>query len=255
MKRVNAGETALRVLGPLSFLALWEAAVRLHWLNPGLFAAPTQIVAAFGPFIASGALLTNAEVTLQRILIGLVIGGVPGTLLGLAMGMNRYVRAYFDPLVRAGYPIPKIALVPLAYFIFGLGEGAKWAIVSVGVFFLMCINAEAGVRQIDPLLLDVARAFRARPLTVFFRVLLPGALPSIFTGLKLAVGIAVVLDVAAEFLATKSGLGYTIEYSRELLDTSTLYVALVAVSVLGVVLALLVDLAETLILPWRQSRR
>ena len=164
---------------------------------------------------------------------GLLIGGIPGTLIGLAMGMNTWVRAYFGPVIALLYPIPKIAILPLFYFIFGTGEAAKWAAVAVGVFFLMAINTEAGVRQIETIYLDVARAYRIRPATFFFRVLLPGALPNIYAGMKLSIGIAIVLAVAAEYQLTRTGLGFAIFNAQQLLDVERLYAALVAVSLLG----------------------
>jgi NitT/TauT family transport system permease protein len=245
-------ERVLRVLAPISLLLLWELAVRVHWLDARFFPAPSAIVGTFGAYAAGGELWRDGWITLQRIVIGFVIGAVPGTLLGLAMGMNRLVRAYFDPIVALLYPIPKIAVLPLIIFIFGLGEGSKWAVIAIGVFFLMTINTEAGVRQIDRIYLDVARAYRIRPVSFYFRVLLPGALPNVFAGVKLSVGIAIVLGVAAEFTAAKSGLGFAIYYSEQLLDIEKLYAALVAVSVLGFLLSSLVDVAERIAIPWRQ---
>jgi NitT/TauT family transport system permease protein len=153
------------------------------------------------------------------------------------------------------YPIPKIAILPLFYFIFGTGEAAKWAAVAVGVFFLMAINTEAGVRQIETIYLDVARAYRIRPATFFFRVLLPGALPNIYAGMKLSIGIGIVLAVAAEYQLTRTGLGFAIFNAQQLLDVERLYAALVAVSLLGFGLAAIVDAVETVALPWRAHRR
>lgn len=248
-------ERALRVLAPLSLLVLWEVAVRVHVLDARFFPAPSAIAGTFWTFLISGALASNGWVTLQRILIGSFLGGVPGTLLGLLMGMNRYVRAYFDPVVKLLYPIPKIAILPLIIFIFGIGEASKWVVIAIGVFFLMAINTESGVRQIERIYLDVAQAYRARPLTVFFRVLLPGALPNVIAGVKLSVGIAIVLGVAAEFTAAKAGLGFTIYNSQQLLDIETLYAALVAISLLGFALSAAVDGLERAVIPWRDPRR
>ncbi len=245
-------ERILRVVAPISLLVLWELAVRVHLLDARFFPAPSSIVGTFGGYIASGELWRDGWITLQRILIGFTIGAVPGTLLGLAMGMNRFVRAYFDPVVSLLYPIPKIAVLPLIIFIFGLGEGSKWAVIAIGVFFLMTINTEAGVRQIERIYLDVAQAYRIRPASFYFRVLLPGALPNIFAGIKLSIGIAIVLGVAAEFTAAKSGLGFAIYNSEQLLDIEKLYVALVAVSVLGFLLSSLVDAVERIAIPWRR---
>ena len=245
----------MRIAAPLSLIVLWQLAVSTRFLNPGLFPPPSAIFANFIAYARSGELATNAYWTLSRLLIGLLIGGIPGTLIGLAMGMNRWVRAYFGPVIALLYPIPKIAILPLFYFIFGTGEAAKWAAVAVGVFFLMAINTEAGVRQIETIYLDVARAYRIRPASFFFRVLLPGALPNIYAGLKLSIGIAIVLAVAAEYQLTRTGLGFAIFNAQQLLDVERLYAALVAVSLLGFALAAIVDAVEAVALPWRAHRR
>jgi NitT/TauT family transport system permease protein len=251
---MSAPERALRIAAPLSLIALWQLGVSTRFLNPGLFPPPSAILASFVAYAGSGELWVNAGWTLSRVLIGLVLGGVPGTLVGLWMGTNRWARAYFGPLIALLYPVPKIALLPLLYFIFGAGEGARWAAVAIGVFFLMAINTEAGVRQIETIYLDVARAYRARPATLFFRILLPGALPNIYAGLKLSVGIAIVLTVAAEFQLTQTGLGFAIFNAGQLLLVDRLYAALVAVSLLGFGLSVLVDALERLALPWRPRR-
>jgi NitT/TauT family transport system permease protein len=245
----------LKIGAPLSLVLLWQIAVSTRFLNPGLFPPPSAILQNFIAYAASGELATNAYWTLSRLLVGLLIGGIPGTVVGLAMGMNKWVRAYFGPVIALLYPIPKIAILPLFYFIFGTGEAAKWAAVAVGVFFLMAINTEAGVRQIETIYLDVARAYRIRPASFFFRVLLPGALPNIYAGVKLSIGIAIVLAVAAEYQLTRVGLGFAIFNAQQLLDVERLYAALVAVSLLGFALATIVDWVEDVALPWRAHRR
>jgi NitT/TauT family transport system permease protein len=245
----------LKIAAPLSLILLWQIAVSTKFLNPGLFPPPSAIAMNFVAYASGGELATNAAATLSRLMVGLLIGGIPGTLIGLAMGMNRWVRAYFGPVIALLYPIPKIAILPLFYFIFGTGEAAKWAAVAVGVFFLMAINTEAGVRQIETIYLDVARAYRIRPATFFFRVLLPGALPNIYAGMKLSIGIGIVLAVAAEYQLTRTGLGFAIFNAQQLLDVERLYAALVAVSLLGFGLATIVDAIEALAIPWRAHRR
>ena len=252
---MTAGRIAFRFVGPLCILAIWQVAGMTHVLDTRFFPTPTAVFWNFVDYARSGALEQNALATLSRLLIGLALGGIPGTVIGLLMGMNRWVQAFFQPVFALLYPSPKIAILPLFYIMFGTGEGAKWAAIAVGVFFLMAINTEAGVRQIETIYLDVARAYRIRPVTFFFRVLLPGALPNIFAGLKLSVGIAIVLAVAAEYQLTKVGLGYEIYNAGQLLDVERLYAALVAVSLLGLGLTLLVDALEALAIPWRRPRR
>lgn len=249
------GEKAVAVAAPISIVLIWQLAVSTKFLNPGLFPPPTEIAQSFAAYAASGELAKNTAWTLGRLIVGCLIGGVPGTLVGLAMGMNRWVRAYFQPVIALLYPIPKIAILPLLYFIFGVGEQAKWAAIAIGVFFLMVINTEAGVRQIDPIYLDVARAYRIRPVSFYFRVLLPGALPNIYAGIKLSIGIAIVLAVAAEFQLTRVGLGYAIFNAQQLLDVDRLYAALVAVSLLGCLLTYGLDLTERWAIPWKKARK
>jgi NitT/TauT family transport system permease protein len=252
---MTRGERAVAIAAPISIVLLWQLAVSTRFLNPGLFPPPSEIATNFVAYASSGELATNTGWTLGRLVIGCLIGGIPGTLIGLAMGMNRWVRAYFQPVVALLYPIPKIAILPLLYFIFGTGEQAKWAAVAVGVFFLMVINTEAGVRQIDPIYLDVARAYRIRPASFYFRVLLPGALPNIYAGIKLSIGIAIVLAVASEFQLTRVGLGFAIFNAQQLLDVDRLYAALVAVSLLGCILTYGLDLTERWAIPWRRARK
>lgn len=252
---MTRGERAVAIAAPISIVLLWQLAVSTKFLNPGLFPPPTEIWGNFVAYAASGELATNTAWTLARLVVGCLIGGIPGTLIGLAMGMNRWVRAYFQPVIALLYPIPKIAILPLLYFIFGVGEQAKWAAIAIGVFFLMVINTEAGVRQIEPIYLDVARAYRIRPLSFYFKVLLPGALPNIYAGIKLSIGIAIVLAVAAEFQLTRVGLGFAIFNAQQLLDVDRLYAALVAVSLLGCILTYGLDLTERWAIPWKRGRK
>jgi NitT/TauT family transport system permease protein len=246
-------ERLLRIAAPLILIGLWELVVDVHLLDERFFPAPSGIVETFWQFIVSGEFFANTWITLQRVVIGFLIGAIPGVVLGLFAGTNRYARAVLDSIVALLYPIPKIAILPLVLLIFGVGEEAKWALVAIGVFFIMFINTESGVRQIDPLYLDVAKMFRLRPASFYGRVVLPGSLPNIFTGLKLSVGIAIVLAVAAEFSASKSGLGYVIWNGWQTLQVERMYVALVVVSALGYLLTIALDGVERLALPWKRN--
>ncbi len=252
--RARAIERSLRVLSPFVVLLAWELAVRAHLIDARFFPAPSAISGTFLQFARSGDLWTNLSVTLARILIGLVLGALPGIALGLLIGINRWARAIFEPMIAVLYPIPKIALIPLVLLVFGIGESGKYALVAIGVFFIMAINTAAGVRQIDPTLLDVARVFRITSRSLYARVLLPAALPNVFAGLKLSIGIAVVLAVAAELRAANSGLGYVIWNSWETLQVERMYVALVAVSLLGYALSLAGDALERAAVPWLDAR-
>jgi len=244
-------ERVFRFVSPLALLALWEIVVRVHLLDARFFPAPSSIVGDFIDFLRSGELVSNTWTTLQRVVVGFLIGGIPGVAIGLLVGVNRVARAILEPVVALLYPIPKIAILPLILLIFGIGESSKYAIVAIGVFFIMLINTAAGVRQIESIYLEVARSFEIRRRSFYLNVLLPGALTNIFAGIKLSIGIAIVLAVAAEFTAAKSGLGFQIWNAWQTLQVERMYVALVMVSLLGYVLTLIGNALENVFVPWR----
>lgn len=246
----ESNERWLRLAAPFIVLIFWELIVRFHLLDQRFFPAPSMIVEDFIAYAQSGQLVTDTLTTLSRILIGFFIGAIPGTILGLIMGINKWARAFMDPIVSILYPIPKIAILPLMLLIFGIGEASKYSLVAIGVFFLMVINTESGVRQIQQIYLDVARSYRIRPFTFYTRVLLPGALPNVFAGIKLSIGVGIILGVAAEFTAAKSGLGFTIWNGWQTLQVERMYVALVMVSLLGFILTTGLDEAEKILIPW-----
>ena len=245
-------EVWIRIAAPIALLLLWEAVVRLRLLDPLFFPAPSWIAQTFVDYARSGELVSNGSITLQRIVFGFLLGAIPGIAIGLLVGANRWAAAAIDPIVALLYPIPKLAILPLVLLVFGIGEESKHVLIAIGVFFIMLINTESGVRQIDSIYLDVARAFRIRSLSFYWRVVLPGAMPNIFTGLKLSIGVAVVLAVAAEFTAAKSGLGYTIWNGWQTLQVEKMYVALVLVSLMGFALAALLEYCERFAIPWRR---
>lgn len=240
-----------RVLSPLGLLLLWELAGRIHLLDTRFFPMPSAIVGSFTEFLVSGELASNTLITLQRILIGFLIGAIPGVALGLLMGISPLARAIIDPIVAILYPIPKIAIIPLLLLIFGFGENEKYAVVAIGVFFIMAINTTAGVRQIEPIYLDVGRSFQISRSSFYLRILLPGAMTNVFAGIKLSIGIAIVLAVAAEFTAAKSGLGFQIWNSWQTLQVERMYVGLVMISILGYALSLAATALENAVVPWR----
>src|SRR5690606_20434440 len=171
-----------------------------------------------------GQFWSDLGISMQRMAVGFVMGAVPGLLLGLAMGLFGPVRTIFQPLVAALYPLPKIALLPLILLIFGLGEMSKYFTVAIGVFFLMTINTMAGVLNVPTIYLDVARNLRASRWRVYTTVALPGALPGIFTGLRVCVGVALILLVATEFVGADSGIGYRIWWSWSVFWVEPMYV-------------------------------
>ncbi|ODU07023.1 MAG: taurine ABC transporter permease [Pseudonocardia sp. SCN 72-86] len=242
------------VLAPIGLLVIWEIASRTGVLDMRFFPPPTLIVSTLVDTISSGELVRNTLVSLRRLVIGFVVGGVPALLLGLTMGLYRPVRLAAEPVIAALYPIPKTAIFPLLLLIFGLGEGSKVAVVAVGVFFPIVINTAAGVLGIERIHHDVASNFHASAFQRFRRIALPGALPLILAGVRLAVGMALMLIVLAEMLGGRDGLGFMIWNAWQTFAVERMYVALVVVSALGVVFTLLLKEFERIVVPWRTSR-
>ncbi len=251
LARRSVVERLVSILSPVVLLLLWEALVRVRLLDYRFFAAPSEVAQALADLLISGVLLQHIAISLSRIAAGFALGASAGLALGLLMGVSRLVRAAAKPLVGVIYPIPKIAIFPLVMLIFGIGERSKYVIVAIGVFFLVLLNTMAGVLNIDRIYLDVGKNFGARRFDVLRTIAFPGALPLILTGLRLGWGTALLLIVAAEFLAAKAGIGYLIWNAWQTFAIAEMFAGLLTISALGLLSFVLLDWIERLVLPWK----
>jgi len=214
-------------------LSIWELASRAGVISRLFYPPPSAVARALADLIASGALGRDLEASLLRIAGGFLLGGGVALVLGFAMGLFRTLRLAIDPLVAAAHPVPKLALLPLIFLVFGLGEAARVACVAVSCFFPMVINTTSGVRQIEPIYFEVARNFGARWPQLLRHVVLPGSLPAIAAGVRLALVGALRTTIGIELLAAPSGLGHRIWISWERFATAELYAALAVVAAVG----------------------
>jgi len=252
-RRRRAVELALTLASPLLLLAVWEILSRTHTIDPLFWPPPSSLGPTFWQLLFHGALPGDVEISLLRIFGGFLVGALPGVAVGLAMGLFWPVRVFVMPVAAAIYAIPKIAVLPLVIIVFGIGETSKVVIVALSIFFLVALNTMSGVLAIDRSYRDVARNFGAGRWALFWTVALPGALPAIFTGLRLALGFALIVIVGTEFLAAKSGIGQLIWESYTTLAIKPMFVALIVTGLLGWVLTVALDLLERLALPWQSS--
>src|ERR1700680_4796193 len=250
---VRTRERVLGIASPLALLVVWEVAARLHVIDTRFFPAPSSIIAVLIDMLRSGELITNTLVSLRRLALGALMGALPALILGIAMGLNRWVRAVFDPLVAATYPVPKSAILPLALLIFGLGEGSKIFMVAVGVFFPVGITHTTAVLEISRIYLDVGRNYKASRWDTFWTIALPGALPVIMTGFKLGIGIGLLLIAIAEMIGAKSGLGFMIWTALETFSVEQMYVGLFMIAIIGFVLSVALNELERFIIPWKRD--
>jgi ABC-type nitrate/sulfonate/bicarbonate transport system permease component len=193
--------------------------------------------------------------TLTRVFLGFLIGAAPGILLGVLMGMSRTVRTMIDATLSAFYVLPKIAIFPIMMLVFPdpFGEGPKVAVVAISAFFLVAINTMVGVRDIDPVYLEAGRNYGAGRWQMLRHVIVPGAMPVIFAGLRLALGTALIVIIAIEFVRAKTGVGFLTFYYWEILAPEKMYAGLVVVMLLGVLLTAGLQWVERLIMPWRRD--
>jgi NitT/TauT family transport system permease protein len=233
------------------FLLLWELAAYLGQVSALFFPAPSVIAKTLIRMMAGGQLLTDLTASLTRLSMGLFIGAGLGLVLGLAMGWSASLRRMVDPFIAAVHPIPKISVLPLIMIIFGIGENSKIMVIAIACFFPMLISTMAGVRQISPIHFEVAQSYGASPAKIFSRVLIPGSLPLILAGLRLAVNTALVLTIAVELLTAREGLGASIWLAWETFRTEYLYATLLVVSLLGITFSRGVHYLTTWFVPWQ----
>ncbi len=241
----------LNVISPLALLVVWELCARFQFIDTRFFPAPSSVLATLVDMLHTGELISHTAISMQRLAYGTILGGLPALFLGIVMGLNRAIRALFDPLIAATYPVPKSAILPLALLIFGLGEGSKIFMVAIGVFFPMVINTTTGVLEINKIYLDVGRNYKANRWNTFWTIALPGALPVIMTGFKLGIGIGLVLIAVAEMVGAKSGLGYLIWSAWSTFAVEQMYVGLFVIAIIGFLITLGLNELERVIIPWK----
>jgi len=238
---------------PVALLALWEMASRLALVSPRYFPAPTTIGGVLVDRLVAGDLGEALLVTLARLGLAFALAAVPGVLLGLLMGIARPFRAAVEPYVAFVFPVPKIALLPFLMIILGVGEPAFVLTGAASAFFQIVISTLGGVRTIDPRLLEVGHNYGAHGARLFWKVILPAALPAIFTGLRLGLGLALIALVAVEFIAAKSGLGHLVYRHWQMLSTPEMYAAFALVGALGLLLTRGLRALQARILSWQEE--
>lgn len=241
-------------ISPLVLFALWELLARFDVIDQRFFPAPSTIFHHLIFVSPEEGIFTDIVYSVYRIMVGYVLGCTLGAVLGMAMGLKHWVRMTFYPVIIATYPIPKIAILPLIMLIFGIGELSKIVVVMIGSFFLVLMNTLHGVDSLEQIYKDVAKVYRISRWHFVMRIVLPRALPSMFTGLRLAIGYSLVIVVAAEFSGADKGIGYLIWQSWETFSIRSMYAGIFVIGALGFMFSYTLDLLERKLVPWHQSK-
>jgi sulfonate transport system permease protein len=227
------GRRLLPWLLPVLLVTLWQAASSLGWLSTRVLPAPLEVIRAGTALAVSGELWTHVRVSAGRALLGLAVGGGLGLLLGLLTGSVRLAETLLDSTFQMLRNIPALALIPLVILWFGIDEMAKLFLISVSVFFPIYLNTFHGIRNVDPGLIEMGKAYGLTRWQLYIQVVLPGALSSILVGLRFSLGLMWVILIVAETISAQSGIGYLTMNAREFLQTDVVLVGILLYALLG----------------------
>jgi NitT/TauT family transport system permease protein len=246
---------------PLALLLLWHAAVTRQWVAPGIIPAPSQVAESWYRWIFgaagtslspySGTWLANVLYSSRRVLQGFLIAAAVGIPLGLFIGWNRLVSNLVDPSIQLLRPVPITAWLPFSIAVFGIYDTGALFLIGLGAFYPIVVNTTHGVRDTNLLLLRAARMLGAGETTILGKVVFPSALPSIFTGLRLGVGVAWTAVIVAEMIAVKSGLGYVLWDAYYVGRMDICVATMFSVGMLGFLSDRIIHGASRVLLRWR----
>ncbi|MBY3020517.1 ABC transporter permease subunit [Rhizobium leguminosarum] len=237
-------------LVPMAIVALWQLASSAGWISSRIMPSPADVGLAFWSTTVSGQLPNDVLVSAGRAFAGLLVGGSIGFLLGIANGVSRISEQLTDTTLQMLRTIPHLAMIPLVILWFGIGEESKLFLTSLGVLFPVYLNTYHGVRNVDRDLIEMGKVYGMGNWTLFRKVIFPGALPSIFVGLRYALGIMWLTLIVSESIAASSGIGHMANNAREFMMTDVVVLALVIYAVLGKLADVIARVLERRLLAW-----
>lgn len=254
-KTILNGLWLIKVLPPIILILAWETASRLGYLKPLILPAPTAILKAAYFLIESGELFHHIGISLVRILKGYAVGAGLGLVLGLLIGIFKRFDQATTLLLEFLRPIPFFAWLPLIILWLGISETTKTTIIAIGCFWPVLLNVIAGVKSVDKKYLEVALILEKNRYQTLTKVVLPSALPSIFTGLRIGMGMAWGAVVAAEVIASTSGIGFLLMYSREMWQPDITFVGTFTIGIIGLFIESIFTFIEDHLIKWNKGNK
>jgi len=245
---VAVGRIAVLVAG----LACWEYASG-RWIEAMLVSRPSAIGAQFVTWLGDGTLLLHARITITEVILGFLLGAVAGIVAAFALAPMRIVQRIVDPYIYALYSLPKVALAPLFIVWFGIGISMKVLLAGITVFFLVFLNALAGIRQVDPALVDAVRLMGCSRVQLVQKVIFPGSVSGLLTGLKVAIPYALIGAVIGELVASNRGIGYLVTDSASRFNIAGVFASLIVLTLLAWVLNAIVSVLDARASRWRDA--
>jgi sulfonate transport system permease protein len=217
----------------IGFLLIWQASAKLGWVNASVFPPLDEILSALWNALASGAILDDIAISLQRSGIAFVAAVGLGIPLGLFMGQVRAVERALDPLLQFFRQTSALALYPVFILLLGLGEASKVFVIFWATLFPILLSTIGGVKEVDKKLIEMARTYGAGSLQIFRRVVLPASVPSIFVGLRLSATTALLLLIAAEMIGANKGLGFQVMNAQYNFQIPLMFAAILLLALFG----------------------
>lgn len=239
------------ILVLVALVTFWQVCSGLGWISPTTAPSPGEILAALWEMTSSGELFGHLAASLGRLFGGFAIGASTGIAFGLLVGLWSVMRAPGITIVATLFPIPKIALLPLFIIWFGIGEPSKLVTIAFGTFFPMVVATYGAVDNVDRTLVRMARSFGLSTMAIIGKVILPGALPGILSGLRISTSIGIVLLVAAEMINAEKGVGGLIMAAGNLYQTDRLLGGVFVLCLIGLAINAVIDILEKRLLGWR----
>jgi len=228
----------------------WEISARLDWINAVFMPSPTRVLSAFASISASLELPGAACVTLARCLGGYLVAAAVAIPLGVAMGRSARLHRLLGPLLEGLRPIPSAAVIPLAILFLGIGSSMKVAVIIFGTIWPILLNTIQGVQGVDPVLIDTGRTFNLGRRDLLRKIIVPAAMPSIATGLRISLAISLILGITVEMIAGSAGLGFLIlDYERSF-KFAEMYAGIVSLGLIGLALNTVMARIERRYLGW-----
>lgn len=246
-----AGKVVTHSIAIVAFLVLWQIAPKLGWVEEAFLPPFTTVVDALVELIRSGVLWTDISASLHRSLAGFAIAIALGIPLGLLIAWYRTLSEVLNPLLTIFLNTAAVALIPVFTLILGIGDFSKIMIIAYACFWTILYNTISGARDVDPLLIRSARSLGLSSRKLFVKVILPAAAPAIFTGVRLAGAVSMLVLVTSEFVGAKAGLGYLIIASQNNFQIPQMYAGIVTISVIGLAFNYLLVLVERRFSRWR----
>jgi sulfonate transport system permease protein len=240
-----------RIASPLVLLLIWQAVAELSIVPRQVLPSPTQIISAFGELIDAGELQRALPASIGRSLLGLAIGGSIGLAIGLFAGLWRIGEEIFDAPLQMLRTVPFIAAVPLFIIWFGIDESVKIIVILTASIFPVYLNTYAGVRGVDPKLIEAASIFGLSHARIIRHVILPTAMPSILVGIRYAAGISLLALVVAEQINARAGIGYILTNANTNQRSDIIIAGIIVYALLGILTDIIMRRVEALALPWK----